>query len=150
MKRSLAFLLIFTLSACENGTPVDCRAVYRKIPQCLDRAASDGSKFRWDECIPYSRHVIISGVWASAFEFNEFREGAFADQSDPWHVADVSTRLDLDRPAHKNAAGENIGTVSQISFIGRRPLCVVTPEESWLIVDRVLSEEVIATAPYDT
>lgn len=41
-----------------------------------------------------------------------------------------------------------IGTVSEITFIGRKPLCKITANENWLLVDEILEEKVISSGPY--
>ncbi len=87
----------------------------------------------------------MTGRFAQAFEHNQFWEGPFSVQPDPWEIPTVGTKLHIERPPLATEIGERVGTVSEITFEGRRPLCVVMTEEVWLMVDRIISEEIVST-----
>ena len=104
---------------------------------------------RWDKCIPYSEPVTISGLYAEDFEYNVFLEGPFADQKDPWETPLFATKLDWDHDRHKGPDGKKLATVSRVTFVGRRPLCSLLPDEQWIIVDQLIDEEIVQSRTSD-
>ena len=135
------------LGACAREKQNDC-PTEQELQQCIDRVAAKGQTFSWDSCLPYSEPSQITGIHIRDFEQNVFLEGATAVPAQPWSTFPVPhVKLDLERPARTDAEGRKLATVSRLRFTGRRPLCVATPEESWLMVDKVLSEEIIESKP---
>ena len=135
------------LAACAQDAPVDCPEYFTNVDECVDQATKDDDGFTWDECLPYSEPTVIVGLFAQDFEHNVFWEGPNADLEEVWSHPYPATRLQLDRPLKADAEGMQLATITRLRFVGRRPLCIVTTGESWLMVDEILSEEVIETTP---
>ena len=131
------------LFGCSSSEPIDCPAYFSNLDSCVDNARAKEVDFRWSECLPYSDPIIITGIYANGFEHNVFWEGPYADMQDLWSIPEVVTSLDIDRPLRTDGEGNRLNTLSEIKFIGRRPLCVPISEERWLAVDEILEEKVI-------
>ena len=150
-KLSNTVLVASTLwvAACGQNKPLDCREVYRELDVCFEQEMSAGGQLKLDKCLPYSDPVTITGLYAHDFEYNVFLEGPYADQQDPWEVPLFTSKLLWDHDLHKGADGKHLATVSRVTFEGRRPLCLALPDEQWIIVDRLIEEEVVQSRPSD-
>lgn len=143
MKSPALALAAIAFSNCASSEPVDCRVVQAQMPACLERFADRGGRAFLVGCQPYSEPQRIAGTFVEDFEFNEFFEGRRVSPDRAWQFPERSTRLDIERPLHLDAAGNPMAIVTYLVFEGRRPLCDLIPEERWLIVDRIVSEQPI-------
>ena len=136
-----------SVAACGQSEALDCREAYRELDACAEKVLAGGGEFQWDQCLPYSAPLIITGLFAHDFEYNVFLEGPYADQRDPWETPLFASKLAWDHDLHKGADGKQLATVSRVTFEGRRPLCLALPDEQWIIVDRLIEEEVVQSRP---
>lgn len=113
------------------------------MPACLDGFADKDGRAFLIGCQPYSETQRIAGTFAEDFEFNEFIEGSKISANEAWQIRERSTKLDIEQPLHLDTDGNPKAIVTYLVFDGRRPLCDLIPEERWLIVDRIVSEEPI-------
>ncbi len=140
MKLAGLALSSLILAGCAPAQPLDCKAVARQMLQCT---ANKGGQTSFFECQPYSKSQRIKGTFAYDFEFNEFYEGRKISADHAWQFPERSTKLLIGKPLHLDANGNPKEIVTYLVFEGRRPLCDLIPEERWLIVDRIISEELI-------
>lgn len=140
-----------SVAACEQDKPIDCREVYRELDACVETVLSEANDadFAIDQCLPYSEPITITGLFVEDFEYNVFLEGPYAHQTDPWEIPLFETKLlwGRERERHEGPDGKKLATVSRVTFEGRRPLCKALPDEQWIIVDRLIEEEIVRSRP---
>ena len=142
MKLPAAALLALALAGCGKAPPPDCAAVTRQWPACFDKHRDDFRAFLMN-CIPYDEPERIAGSWVRDFEFEQFYEGQAIPFDQAWQFRPRTVTLLADVPVPRDAQGRLLASVSWVEFEGRRPLCDAIPQESTLIVDRVLSERIV-------
>ncbi len=125
----------------------DCRAAAAKLDGCVKANMDKGARTLLLTCIPYSKPQRIAGTWAGDFEFHPFFDGQEVTVDRALSNPQPATRLSEDPELATNAAGIPQTTVKYIEFDGRRPLCDLTPGETVLVVDRIVSARTIGTRP---
>ena len=125
---------------------IDCETFFKALDDCT---ASADAAFKWDTCLPYSEAAITTGLYVIDFEYDAFFEGPYADTRDPWVMPSTRTRLHIDLPPQTSEDGEKQATIYSLTAKVRRPLCEPLSTERWLVVDEIISSEVVATKPSD-
>jgi len=143
MRRFVAVICLVSLAGCTDAQPIDCRAVYEDLDACIERVTIAGEELQWDACVPYSEPSIVTGRYVVDWEFDQFWEGPYSDQHRMWEIPDVATRLHWNRPIPTNAQDQQVATVTEMTFVTRRPLCLITAKEQWLTVDRIIDQKII-------
>ena len=109
---------------------------------------------RLDLCIPHSESLLLTGIWVTDFEWNQFHE----DGGEPVKGSELRAYKryvdTLPELYGRDALGEidtgDGAAIIRIRFIGRRPLCSPLSDSESIIVDRVLSWEAIETGPAES
>jgi hypothetical protein len=139
------------IGACGNqpnpASAPDCRAAAAKLDGCVKATIDKGVRVLLLTCIPYSKPQRIAGTWAGDFEFHPFFDGQEVSVDRALSNPQPLTILSDDPQQATNSVGIPQTTVKYIEFNGRRPLCDLSPGETVLIVDRIVSERIIGTRP---
>ena len=147
VRRAFLVSLIIFSASCRADQPIDCIAANREIFDCFDADPSALREGRYDQCIPHSQSLTISGVWVSDFEWNQFHEDS-GEPSRGTKLQDFKRFIEVLPELAITDDEMDVGdgaVIGRITFVGRRPLCRPYLGSSWIMVDRVLSWDVLET-----
>ena len=126
----------------------DCKLDEAKLRACMKKYAGRDYEL-FSSCLRYSEPERIAGTWSRNFEWNEFYEGRELSSQEAFRLQQPSVGL-LARSTGglpRDSKGVRLRTVSYIEFIGRRPLCDVTPGYRTLLIDSMILERTIDAEP---
>ncbi len=131
--------------------PIDCPTANRQIFECVEANRAAVEQGEWDLCIPHSESLLLTGIWVTDFEWNQFHEDGgeartFDDLDDYKRYSDWTPQLYGPEPLGEIDKGEG-AAIGRIEFIGRRRLCNPYPDAPRIMVDQVISWETIETSP---
>lgn len=147
------FAALLLTSSCKDKALIDCAAANREIYDCINANPAFLNQAQLDLCIPYSEGLLLEGVWVTDFEWNQFHEddGLSAPGEAPVNYKryiDILPRLNGAALREIDSGGG--AAVTRIRFEGRRPLCKPVLGSDDIIVDRVLSWEVLEVGPVNS
>ena len=155
LRPASALVALLIAASCGAGKPadepVDCPTANRQIFECVEANRAAVEAGQWDLCIPHSESLLLTGIWVTDFEWNQFHEDD--GEIPPQKSLDDYQRYDTWAP--QLFGPESLGeiekgegaAIGRIKFIGRRPLCSPYRDFPRIAVDRVISWEILETKP---
>ncbi|RPF71261.1 hypothetical protein [Aurantiacibacter spongiae] len=139
--------MAMALSACGSEAPLDCAKADAAFSACFDENAHRSLDERFETCILHSRQLLLSGVWVTDFEWNQFHEDVDRSQKGGWdesHLRFGENLPQLAGPGLRDVDTGDGAAITRNTFVGRRRLCDPYPDFDRLTVDRVVSWQVLA------
>jgi len=155
LRSASALTVLLIATSCSVNAPadepVDCPAANRQIFECVEANRAAVEAGQWDLCIPHSESLLLTGIWVTDFEWNQFHEDGgetrtFDDLNDYKRYSDLAPQLYGPVPLGEIDKGDG-AAIGRIEFIGRLPLCSPFPDFPRIKVDRVISWEILETSP---
>jgi len=144
VKPGIVFPALLLLAACQQAEPVDrCTAALEELDTCLlvNREATAFDVLT--QCVPLSQLQRIEGTWALDFGLNAFYESQQLSSDQARAAQAGAVRLVYRGTQLEEWVVGELATVAQISFYGRRPLCGLDEQFSYLLVERVASRKIV-------
>jgi hypothetical protein len=150
-RRAAILGMLFFAVSCRVDQPIDCIQSNRDFFSCAEDNLSMLERGRFDLCIPHSVPLRITGIWVADFEWNVFHEDD-GHQPPNTGIGDYKRYLDVLPELRGSEAFSDLGlgdgsVIGRITFVGRRPLCSPIRDRPSIMVDRILSWEVLETGP---
>lgn len=145
MRRWLLLIAVSWQSACSGAQTIDCKVAEQEVFACLDRFVQRSDSDFFEDCVPMAEPQRFHGTWATDFEFNEFYSGKIVAAEDAWRFPEPTTRLWGD--ALEKYSADDLASVLEIEFVGRRPICNFTEPVRNIIVDELIHVRVIDQRP---
>ena len=132
----------------ETGAAIDCAKANREFFDCAEANPEMVEESRWDICLPHSEPLLLAGVWVTDFEWNQFHEDA-GQMPNGQSVKDyrryIETLPELSGTALRAIDIGEGAAIVRVRFEGRRRLCNPYPDFDRILVDRVISWDVISS-----
>jgi hypothetical protein len=125
----------------------DCKLDEAKLRTCMQKY--NGREYElFSNCLRYSKPERIAGTWSRDFEWNEFFEGREVPRSGvQFQRPSISLLPRSTGGLPRDSNGVRLATIAYVEFIGRRPLCDITPGYRTLLIDSMISERTIDAQP---
>lgn len=149
MKLWPALAAALALAACgPSEQPDECEVARANLDQCLlvNRAATALDTI--EKCVPLSELLRFDGTWALDRDLNAFVEGETLEPEAARNPPASAVQLIYEGSTLEEYVVDELATVMELGFYGRRPICGFEKEFPYLIVERVASRNIVEQGPW--